>query len=319
MSSMNAPRPLDVLALRKVIDEELTRRTRGTEGYAETRDGPAALYGITGAVHCKAALGIPLEDRSNRKNLAARMLAFRDNHGNFIGSDGPGHAVHMVSSALNLLGEPIPEDIGPVAPREAEALAPWLDRLDWTSTHKELCGQTIPLLAGNQVNSDWITVFTDEITARLDPERPLEMWCRADDPPERVISCIYHVLATFDAGRLPYPRPRLILDRLKGLGWEQVGDEVPRTVCTDGDWAWMLLRLSEIFPTEMVWIMDAIRRVSLRRVRTWREDSESILRLSTHHLYCYLWVTAVFQSCTRDHYTGGYIRDTLNDPSLFRL
>jgi hypothetical protein len=35
--------------------------------------------------------------------------------------------------------------------------------------------------------------------------------------------------------------------------------------------------------------------------------------------YCYLWGTAVFQSCVRDHYTGGYVRDTLNDPALFRV
>ena len=65
--------------------------------------------------------------------------------------------------------------------------------------------------------------------------------------------------------------------------------------------------------------MEAIRRASARRVRAWHQDRDAILPLDTHDLYCYLWVTAVFQSCVRDHYRGGFVRDTLNDPALFRL
>jgi len=32
------------------------------------------------------------------------------------GGHGPGHALHMVLAALHILGEPIPEDLGPLAP-----------------------------------------------------------------------------------------------------------------------------------------------------------------------------------------------------------
>jgi hypothetical protein len=127
------------------------------------------------------------------------------------------------------------------------------------------------------------------------------------------------VLSAFDAGRIPYPRPRPLADRLLGLRWQDAPDEEPRTVCTDGDWAWLLLRLGEQIPHNAAPALEAIRRVSARRVRARHEDRNAILALDTHHLYCYLWVTTVFQSCVRDHYRGGFLRDTLNDPALFRL
>jgi hypothetical protein len=254
-----------------------------------------------------------------RRDAADRILSYRDAAGWFEGSDGPGHALHMVVGALNLLGERVPGDLAPLAPTDPAALSAWLDRHDWASTHKELCGQTIPLLASGGVSRAWTDVFVQTIAARLDPDRPLETWCSAEAPAWRVISCTFHVLSAFDAGRLPYPHPELLMSRLLGLRWDEVADSEPRTLCTDGDWAWLLLRLCEHVPHYGEAAISAIRRVSARRVREWHANREAILGVSTHHLYCYLWVTAVFQSCVRDHYTGGYLRDTLNDPALFRL
>jgi hypothetical protein len=158
-----------------------------------------------------------------------------------------------------------------------------------------------------------------ETTKRLDPQKPRETWCSADAPPWRVISCVYHVLSAFDAGRIPYPQPDLLLRRLLDLHWDTAAKDEHRTVCTDGDWALLLLELSKLLPSRFAEVMGAITRVSARRVRDWHENREAILSTSTHHLYCYLWVTAVFQAAVRDHYATGVVIDTLNNPALFRL
>jgi len=311
---------LDIDALRQAMATELDSRRCGAGfSYAEVRGGAETLYGITGAVNILSALGLPLGDRDRRRDAAARILRYQDAGGRFHGSDGPGHAALMVVGALNLLGEPVPANLAPLAPTDPAALVDWLDHLDWTSTHKELCGQTIPLLASDRVGPDWVAAFVRGIAQRLDPARPLETWCSADAPPWRAISCIYHVLAAFDAGRLPYPQPEWLLRRLLDLRWDDAGDDEQRTCCTDGDWALLLLRLCETVPDGFVPSMAAIRRVSARRVRNWHAHRDTILSLSTHHLWCYLWVTAVFQATVRDHYAGGVVIDTLNDPALHRL
>mgnify|MGYP006301324329 CR=1 len=297
--------PMDLLELREAVAAELAQR-RGD-----------ALYDLTGEVHCRASLGLPLGDR---QAWAERIIAHRDERGGFDGGDGPGHALHMVLGALNLLGVPIPPDLGPLAPTDPTALREWLAHHDWQSTHKELCGQTIPLLASGRVGAAWIAAFTDEITARLDPVDPRRTWCEPDDPPWRVISCVYHVLSAFDAGRLPYPNPDLLIDRLLGLRWDRAADDEHRTVCTDGDWALLLLRLIEHRPAIARDAIAAIRRVSARRVRQWYERRDELFAVSNHHLFCYLWVTAVFQSAVREHYHGGLaIWDTLNEPALYRM
>lgn len=307
--------------LLQAMASELERRRCGGEGfsYAGERGGAETLYGITGAVNILAALGLPLGDRGRRQDAATRILSYQDAAGCFAGSDGPGHGVHMVVGALNLLGEPVPANIAPLAPTDPTALTAWLDRHDWTGTHKELCGQTIPLLASGRIEPAWVAAFVRGVEQRLDPARPLETWCTADAPPWRVISCIYHVLSAFDAGRLPYPQPERLLRRLLDLRWDEAADAEPRTVCTDGDWALLLLRLCDAVPDSFVPTMAAIRRVSARRVCDWHVNREAILSGSTHHLYCYLWVTAVFQAAVRDHFAGGVVLDTLNNPAIFRL
>jgi hypothetical protein len=312
---------LDMAELKRAVTAELARRRGPGADFrcARERGGPETLYGLTGAVNIHAALGLSLGDRRARADAAASILAWRQADGLFDDGSGPGHALHMVLGALNLLAEPVPPDLGPLAPLAVAALPAWLARHDWRSTHKELCGQTIPLLASGRVDAEWTALFVRGIAARLDPAQPLATWCAADDPPWRVISCLYHVLSAFDAGRLPYPRPERLARRLLDLHWDDAPDSAPRTVCTDGDWAWLLLRLCERLPRHAPAALRAIRRVSARRVRQWQANREAALALDTHHLYCFLWVTAVFQSCVRDHYSGGVLRDTLNDPALFRL
>lgn len=313
--------PLNTTKLRRTVNVELeSRRCNGDEfSFSETRDGRETLYGLTGAVNIKAALGLPPGDNMTRKQAADRILSWRNANGQFDNGEGPGHGLHMVLGALNLLGQPIPEDIGPLAPTDVDEITNWLHRHDWGTTHKELCGQTIPLLASGRVGVEWIEAFVRGVSSRLDPNRPREIWCDADAPAWRVISCIFHVLSAFDAGRIPYPRPKLIADRLLGLNWDDADDDVSRTICTDGDWALVLLQLCHQLPRYTDRVMSAIRRVSRRRVAKWHENQEDIMGLDTHHLYCYLWNTAVFQSCVRDHYAGGYLRDTLNDPALYQL
>lgn len=313
--------PLDLAELRLAVAGELEKRrcAAGIFSYGSVRGGPETLYGLTGAVNILASLGLPVGDGAARAVAATRILVWRRPDGTFDGGSGPGHGLHMVVGALNLLGEPIPADIGPLAPTDPADLPAWLERHDWRSTHKELCGQTIPLLAGGRVGRAWAETFVRTVAARLSADRPLETWCAADASPWRVISCLYHVLCAFDAGRLAYPQPELLLQRLLGLRWEEAADTEARTVCTDGDWALLLLHLCAQVPRAAARAMDAIRHVSARRVRAWQRNREAVLCLDTHHLYCYLWVTAVFQSCARDHYTGGYLRDTLNDPALFQL
>ncbi|MFW5803338.1 MAG: hypothetical protein ACOCWJ_05410 [Verrucomicrobiota bacterium] len=312
---------LDIAHLRRLVRQELEQRRCGPSAcsYAGRCGESESLYGLTGAVYTCAVLGLPLGDRAVRKEWAQRILAYRNDDGTFHGDDGPGHAVHMVLGALNLLGQSIPEDIGPLAPRQPKTLRSWLARHDWSSTHKELSSQTIPLLATGCVQTDWIEVFRGDIAERLDPSQPLATWCAPDAPAWRVISCVYHILSAFDAGLLPYPQPDLLIDRMLGLGWDAVPDSEHRTQCTDADWAWALLRLVEHRPEHAPRIFAAIRRVSARRVRAWNTAPEANLTLSTHHLYCYLWSSAVFQSAVRDHYTAGYLRDTQNAPALCRL
>jgi len=312
---------LQIGELKQAVAAELDLRRCAAGGfsYAAQRSGPETLYGLTGAVNCMAALGLPLGDRSQRREAAARIVRYQAADGTFDGGVGPGHALHMVVGALNLLGEPVPPTIAPLAPTDPVALVDWLDRHDWTSTHKEFCGQTIPLLAGGRVGPEWIAAFVHGVESRLDPARPQATWCEADAAPWRVISCCYHVLSAFDAGRIPYPQPERLMRRLLDLRWETVDDDVSRTVCTDGDWALLLLRLCDLLPSHFETAMAAIRRVSARRVHDWHADRAAILAHDTHHLYCYLWVTAVFQACVREHYAGGVVIDTLNDPMLFRI
>src|SRR5690606_6065605 len=143
----------------------------------------------------------------------------------------------------------------------------WLDPLDWRGTHKPFWGAVTPILATGRNGPQWTGVLLDHLASRIDPAHPLETWCEAGAPPKKVISCVYHITAALDAGCLVYPHAELLFDRLLTLGWENVPDAEPRTDCTDGDWAFLLLRLSEMRPGRAGEVMEKIRRVSARRVR----------------------------------------------------
>jgi hypothetical protein len=111
----------------------------------------------------------------------------------------------------------------------------------------------------------------------------------------------------------------MLLDRLMGLRRHEAPGSEPCTACTDADLSWMLLRICQALPKHMPQATAVIRALSRNRIAAWKGDRAAILAQSTHHLYCYLWSTAVFQGSVRDHYVGPFLRDTLNDPALFAI
>ncbi len=42
-----------------------------------------------------------------------------------------------------------------------------------------------------------------------------------------------------------------------------------KTMCTDGDWVWVLMELSKILPEYFVEVIKQIKDVSLQRVEEW--------------------------------------------------
>ncbi|HBC88399.1 MAG TPA: hypothetical protein DCZ94_15730 [Lentisphaeria bacterium] len=315
---------IDIRILRQDVCSELPyRRIDEAAGvYSQIRGGRAELYGTTAVVNIRAILGMPFSSASQRRKWAAAILGYQREDGIFVPEGkgfGPGHALIMVLQALNLLCEPIPSNAGPLAPLDPSELSLWLKGHDWKSTHKELCGSAMPLLADGAVSSEWIRVFTREISSRLSAERPLETWCAADAPPWQVISCIYHVLESYDAGCISYPEPDLLLDRLLKLGWPDRRKAEQQTECTDGDWAWLLIELCKLRHERYVKAMQQIRSVSVQRAGEWNGGKIKLSEMTTHGIYCFLWVTALFQHQTRDLFSGPWMYDTLNDPTLFRL
>ena len=69
-----------VLAIRDAVCQELAQRRTG-EGYSQDWDGPAALYGATGAVNIRAVPGIPLEVPIS--SLARWIIAYQREDGRF--------------------------------------------------------------------------------------------------------------------------------------------------------------------------------------------------------------------------------------------
>ena len=305
--------------LRERVVGELEKRRLATGSYRDIPGEGETLYGILGAVNILAALGQPLGSYNERTQWAERILAYQLDDGSFESASGSAHALGSVLQGLNLLGAPIPEVLAPLAPLRPQELPAWLETLDWTSTHKALCGQTRPLLASGIVSCEWISVLKERVAARIDRNRPLETWCSADAPRWKVISCIYHVLSPFDDGRVSYPHPRILIKRLLDLEWENVSDTERRTECTDGDWAAILLSLCNQLPEHFPDVMSRIRKVAERRVAEWNEQADAILQKPTFLLYCFLWGMGLFQQHIRDCFRGPYIWNTLDDPALFRM
>lgn len=311
---------IDAFQLREEVAAELAERRRShvPGDYREVRDGEASLYGATGAANIHKILGLPLGSAEDRRSWAESILAYQLRDGSF-SSPPRGHALCMALQALHILGYPPPPALAPLAPTDEASLLPWLDELDWSSTHKELWGRVAPLLATGAVSHSWRERFAAAVAARITPDDPLRTWCEPDAPPWRVVSCIYHVLSTFDAAALPYPHADLLLQRLFGLQWPERRRHEKATECTDGDWAWLLVHLCMLRPERTGRALAEIGEVCAQRATEFADGRLDFRTGSLHGIYCHLWVTACLQHIVRDHVRGFRLHDTLNDPSLLRV
>lgn len=214
-------RAINILEMRKTFMEEMNKRKLSSSvgHFAEKPGGKENLYSVTGAANVYAILGISLGTIEDRQKWANRIIKYKGKKGYFWQRSEKEHANPQVIAALNLLGHPIPS-ITCLAPLDVEKLSAWIATRNWSSIHKDLGGGATPILATGFGGIEWRDKFVELVTSRLNPDRPLEIWCRADDPSWRVISCIYHVLSAFDAASIPYPYPQMIFNRIINLGWE---------------------------------------------------------------------------------------------------
>ncbi len=316
----------DTRDLRRVLWMELQQRRRsGAPGdYAYQRDkspDSAALYGVTGAANLYAQLGFDFGSFADRQGWCARINAFQQTDGTYNCVSGPQHAACMVILALNILGGRPTRPIRHLAPLRADRLDEWLNRMDWAgSTHKEFCSAVGPLLASGLCDAEWLTVLRRNVEARVDPSQPMRIWSDHDnDPPWRVISCLYHVVCAYDAGALPYPYPALIWHRLMALDYERTRDAFMRTACTDFDYTWMLYRLCHQLPGRFGAFQRHAHKILDAMITEWNDDRDRILSFTTHELYCYCIGWAVYQKLLPDRVTGLPLMDTLNAPWLMRL
>lgn len=311
---------IDAFQLRDQVAAELERRRRSEVpgDFREVRDGEASLYASTGAANIHKILGLPLGPAVQRRRWAEGILQYQRIDGSF-SSPPRGHALCMALQGLHILGHLPPPSLAPLAPTEEASLRTWLNELDWSSTHKELWGRAAPLLAAGAVSHSWREELAAAVASRISPDEPLRTWCEPDAPPWRVVSCIYHVLSTFDAGAVPYPHADLLLNRLFGLQWPDRRQHEKATECTDGDWAWLLVHLCMLRPERTGRALQEVREVCAQRAREFADGRFPFGSISLHAIYCHLWVTACLQRIVRDHVRGFSLHDTLNDPSLLRV
>ena len=314
---------IDINEMRDRFANELKARrvNNQPDSYADQCGDGQRLYGIVGAVHTHAALGLNIGDKTVRQSLAQNILSYVDKQDQFIDeqTSGPAHALACSVAALNLLGAPLPATLGPLAPTDPNALDGWLNQLDWATTHKPLWGSTALLLASGLVNSQWIKTFTQHINKRLDHPDPQQALYRLSGAPWRIVSEIYHVMSALDAGCIAYPQHKRLADQLLALNWDDPQVAEKQTMCTDADWAWLLQQLLRHCPEISEEAYRQIRKVSARRVTQWHEQSDVLLEVRTFDFYSFLWSTAVYQRAVPDHFTGPALLDTLNMPALFRL
>jgi hypothetical protein len=315
---------MDTNDLRRVMGDELQARrlspAAGDYAYGrESNEHP--LYGVTGATNLYAELGFDFGGLEERAAWCDRINAFQSENGTFDCVSGPQHAAAMAILALNILGGRPARAIRHLAPMEIPALHTWLDQMDWVhSTHKEFCCAVSPILASGFCDVRWIAAMRSNVESRIDLEHPLRIWSGSEDnPPWRVISCIYHVLSAYDVALIPYPQPALIWDRLSSLNYEQTRNDHSRTFCTDFDYACLLDRLCQQMPERFVEAHRRFTKVLDLMIVEWHDERERMLSANTHHLYCQCIGWAVYQRLLPDRFTGPPLRDTLNVPWLYRL
>ncbi len=315
---------MDTNDLRRIIRDELElRRLSPAPGdYACQRDAnPHPLYGIIGAANLYAELGFDFGSLDERHAWCQRIQAFQSPDGAFDSVSGPEHAAAMAIIALNILGGRPARPVRHLAPLDPAALHAWLDQMDWEhTTHKEFCCAVSPVLASGFCDAAWITTLRQNVDSRLDPRQPMRIWSASDDdPPWRVISCMYHVLAAYDAAYIPYPMPQLLWNRLRTLDYEHTRNDQPRTACTDFDYAWMLDRLSHQIPEHFPQSHSRCNTILDLMIAEWHDDRERMLGATTLDLYCQCIGWALYQRMLPDRFTGPPLQDTLNAPHLHRL
>lgn len=311
---------MNLLELKKTVMNEIRARQYkyNKNKFANVKQESHSLYGLTGAVNIYQILGESIGSFYQRKKIAKTILSYQRRDGTFSDSE-PEHAMCMAIQALNILGYPIPNNVAPLAPVEINKFYEWIECHDWDSTHKKLWGGLIPIFSSDRIDNYYIEAVTNYFDNILSENSLGETWCSSDAPAWKVISSIYHILPIYDSAAIEYPKPELLINRLLNLKWNERRKSEMQTICTDGDWAWMLIELSKILPEYFVEVMQQIKDVSYQRVLEWNRGTINLNELSTHHIYCYMWVTAQFQHLVRDHYIGPWLHDTLNSPELFRL
>lgn len=315
---------MDTRDLRRVIGAELeSRRISSAPGdYAYQREGNEhPLYGVTGAANLHAELGLHFGGMAERAAWCDRINAFQHQDGAFNSVSGPEHAAAMAILALNILGGQPARPVRHLAPTEPAALDAWLNRMDWDrSTHKEFCCGISPILASGFCDARWVETLRCNVESRIDPKHPLRVWSGSkNDPPWRVISCMYHVLSGYDAAFIPYPMPSLLWDRLNSLDYEKTRNNGSRTSCTDFDYAWMLERLCYQMPERFTDVHRRCSAVLDLMIAEWHDDRERMLSATTHELYCQCIGWALYQRMLPERFAGPALQDTLNAPWLYRL
>lgn len=288
--------------------------------FADYRGGTSTLLATTAAVNLRAILGGNLGDGLERAGWAEHIANFglatlRDN-----GVSDPEHAICMAIQALNLLG-PVPIlPAGCFASRKVEDVDKLIAAHDWRSTHKALWGRVAPLLASGLVDGAWRRRLFDAICNRLRNSAGLvDFGLDPDADAARTISVLYHIGMIYDAARAPYPHAREMILRLLDINWPKKRLSTRRTLCSDADWAWLLMVSTRQEPEYFPVAIENVRQVALMRATEWNDRAIDLTSMSTHHLYCHLWSTALFQDLSRECFSGPFIPDTLNQPALFRL
>lgn len=313
----------DVNELKSWVWKELeTRRLSSEPGdYSYHRSNNSVpLYSATGSAKICAALGIGLGDCLTRERWIEHINYFQNRDGSFVSPSGNQHAAGEAIVALNILGGKPAHPVKHLAPLDSGKIKDWLESLDWNGTHKDFCAGVAPIIASGFYDRKWFRILYKYITDIVTTEKPVMPWCSEEDPPWRVISCIYHITHGLDAGFIPYPFPEIIWQRLSELDYENVRDSLRRTVCTDFDYMFVLSRLVHQLPDKMHEFLERCRLLSVKMIAEWSTKREELLAdFSTHDLACYLVGWSILQRALPGLFAGPVIYDIQNAPWLYRL
>lgn len=150
---------------------------RRGDGYARTEGASEAdLYGTAAAVGIRAALGSTPRGRE-RHALAGAVRAFQDTDGRFRDlTHGVMHRTATGTATLRLLGEPSTPPGFLADLFQAEAVAPFLDRLDWGNpwlASHDVAGLLAIGIATGAEDPGWLAAYVDWLDVNADPETGL--------------------------------------------------------------------------------------------------------------------------------------------------